>query len=279
MNDAPRKKLKPSTSKSVMSFKSIKSKDNWTGSDWTILDENGLAEMIARVAVGQYLHVMRVLNEVGTLAYAPTQNAKDSTIALLTARDEENAWHRDGWMFQTISWIAAHLQDAETMKSPPHMIPADKGFDGLHLRLDETNGVVMSVIICEEKATSGPRGKIKGQVWPEFESIESGERENELVSETSTLLTSHGYIDPEQAVHNILWHQARSYRVAITVSDKENSKRGREALFKGYEKVVVGKSAEHRRTETLYLKKLRKWMTIMAAKAICAVNTMETLDV
>ena len=262
-----------------MSFKSIKSKDNWSGSDWTIVDEDALAEMIARIALGQHLHVMRVLNEAGTLAYSPTQNAKDSAIALLTANDEEKAWHRDGWIFQAISWIAAHLQDADTIKSPPQIIPADKGFDGLHLRLDKANGVVRSVIICEEKATSGPRGKIKGQVWPEFENIEAGKRENELVSETSTLLISHGHIDPEQAVHNILWHQARSYRVAITVGEKENSKGGREALFKGYEKVVMNKSAKDRRAETFYLKKLRKWMTKIAAKAIRAVDAMETLDV
>ncbi|MYA60051.1 MAG: hypothetical protein F4X40_05760 [Chloroflexi bacterium] len=263
----------------VMVFKSIKAGNKWEGADWTIADEDALAELIARIAVGQHLHVMRVLEETGTLPYAPTQNAKDGAIALLTATKPGIPYQRDGWMFQAISWIAANLQDATTLKSPPHIIPADKGFDGLHLRLDETNTEVISVIICEDKATDGPRGKIQGQVWPEFEEMESGRRENELVSETSTLLAQNSHVDPERAVHEILWQRARAYRVSITVGDKEHSDDGREALFKGYDEVVTGSAAQRRRAETFYQENLRQWMDHMAAKAIAAVCAMEASDV
>ena len=263
----------------VIVFRPIKDKGKWHGTDWQITDEDALAELIARIALGQYLHVTRVLRETNTLAYSPTQNAKDGAIALLTATDSENPWHRDGWMFQAISWIAANLQDTTTVKSPPHMIPADKGFDGLHLKLDAMNGYVNSVIICEEKATDQPRGKIRAQVWPEFKSMETGKRENELVSEISTLLAQNGHVDPERAIHEILWNQARVYRVSITIGEKENSKKGRKALFKGYEEVVTGDSAKRRRAETFYKKKLRNWMDRMADKAIAAVNAMEVSDV
>ncbi len=262
-----------------MVFEPIEAGDKWHGANWKVTNEDLLAELIARIAVGQHHHVMRVLKETGALAYAPTQNTKDGAIALLTATDPENPWQRDGWMFQAISWIAAHLQDAATVKSPPHMIPADKGFDGIHLRLDKGKGDVISVIICEEKATDRPRGKIQGEVWPEFKKLEAGQRENELVSVTSTLLAQNRHVDPERAVHEILWQQARAYRVSITVGDKEHSHAGREALFKGYEEVVSGNASQRRRAETFYQKKMRDWMNQMAAKAIAAVNTIEASDV
>lgn len=265
--------------KPAMAFDPIQAEGKWQGTDWTIIDENKLAELIARIAVGQHLHVMRVLKETDTTGYSPTQNAKDGAIALLTATDPDNPWQRDGWVFQAISWIAAHLQDTTTVKSPPHMIPADKGFDGLHLRLDETNDNVILVIICEEKATDRPRGKIKGQVWPEFRKIESGQREHELVAETTTLLAQNSHVDPERAVHEILWKQARAYRVSITVGDKENCDNGREALFEGYEEVVTGSDSNRRRAETLYQKTLRHWMNRIAARAIDAVNAMDVSDV
>ena len=205
-------------SKSIMVFRPIEAKRKWQGSDWKIADEDGLAELIARIALGQHLHVIRVLRETATLAYAPTQNAKDGAIELLTATNSHVRWHRDGWLFQAISWVAANIQDPNTVKSPPHIIPADKGFDGLHLHLDDTNSDVLSVIICEEKATEHPRGQIRGQVWPEFQKMESGHRENELVAETSSLLAQNGHVDPERAVHEILWTKARAYRISITTS-------------------------------------------------------------
>jgi hypothetical protein len=124
--------------------------------------------------------------------YAPTQSTLEGAIRTLTAKDPEKPWQRDGWLFQVISWIAANIQDPGTLKSPPHIIHADKGFDGLHLCLDASNENVVSVIVCEEKATDGPRGKITSQVWPEFQSLDAGARDNELVSETTTLLAQNG---------------------------------------------------------------------------------------
>ena len=262
-----------------MVFRPIKAKGKWQGTDWRVVDEDTLAELIARIALGQHLHVTRVLRDTNTLVYAPTQNAKDGAIALLTPTDSNNPWQRDGWMFQAISWIAANLQDTSTLKSPPQMILADKGFDGLHLKLDAMSGNVISVVICEEKATDRPRSKVQGQVWPEFKRMESGQRENELVSEMSLLLVQNGHVDPERAIHQILWKQSQAYRVSITVGDKEHSKQGRKRLFKGYETVVTGNSPKRRRAETFYKKKLRNWMERMAHKAIAAVNAMEVSDV
>lgn len=66
----------------------------------------------------------------GTIAISPFAFKSKRTT------DPEKPWHRDGWMFQVISWIAAHLQNPEDLIAPPHMIHAHKGFDGIHVRVD-----------------------------------------------------------------------------------------------------------------------------------------------
>ena len=257
-----------------VTFSSIQSGNKWSGTDWTITDEDTLAKLIAQIALGQYCHVMDVLNETGTLACTSIQTAKEGAIDLLTAKDPQEPWHRDGWMFQAISWIAANIQDDTTVKSPPQMIHADKGFDCLHLCLDEESRDVVSVIICEDKATKNPRQQIRDQVWPQFKEMESGQHDNRLIAEISTLLAINNHIDPKRAVDTIFLQKTRAYRVAITVGDQENSARGREALFRGYDEVVKEDIPQRRRAETFYQKRLREWMDQMAAKAIVAVNTM-----
>jgi len=263
----------------MMSFHPISNGSFWKGSSWSIDDEDELAILIARVALGQYRHVMKILHETECTAYAPASSALQGAIDLLTAKNDKDPYHRDGWLFQVISWIAAHLQNPDTLKSPPHMIHAGKGFDGLHVCLDSTNTNVVSVIICEEKATEGPRGKITSQVWPEFQLMETGERDHELVAEITTILATNGHIDPEKAVHQILWEQARAYRVSITVGNDENSKSGRKALFKGYKNKVTAGSVDRRRVETLCKNDLRDWMQHIADKAITVAKEMEACNV
>ncbi len=175
-------------------------------------------------------------------------------------------------MFQALSWIAAHLQDKESLKFPPHSIPAAKGLDGFHLVLDPTQNRIVSMVICEDKATTNPRSAVRDEIWPAFRRFEAGERDNELVAKTATLLKNVDGIDAEEAVRAILWERVRSYRIAITVGDKEVSLNGQNALFKGYDEAVKGSTPERRRAEVFYQKHLRTWMQRLATKAIAVVN-------
>ena len=260
-------------SNSVMTFSSIKSGDSWHGSDWPVTDEDTLAELIAKIALGQYRHVLRILEGTSAPLSFPTNSIKAGAIRLLTAHSSQQPFHRDGWVFQAISWIAAHLQDANTIKSAPHMIPADKGFDGLHLRLDHRAEKVESVTVCEDKATTRPRAVVREEVWPDFCRLDSGTRDNEIVAQASTLLASTPNIDPDQAVQEMLWDRVRSYRISITIDDGENSDSGRRMLFMGYEQAVKGAAVQRRRAETLYQKNLRSWIQQLADKAIAVVKS------
>lgn len=262
----------------MIEFEAISNGKFWAGTNWTVTDEDELAAMVARVALGQARHVEKILRESKSISPTLIPSAFWGAKRLLTAENVEKPWHRDGWMFQIIAWVAAHIQDAKALKSAPHMIHAHKGFDGILLRLDQA-GEADVVVICEQKATTGPRGKITSEVWPEFRELEKGARDNELVAEVTTLLERSGHPEADEVIGKILWENARAYSVSITVSDAEHSDEGRKKLFKGYKKVVDRSDVKFRRAETFYKVPLREWMAYIAEKAIYFIEEWETENV
>ena len=143
-----------------ISFSPIANADRWAGYDWSIDCDDELAELVAHVALGQYRHVLRVLAETGCIAAAPTRSVLGGARQLLTVPSGADPFHRDGWLFQVIAWIAARVQNETSLIAPPHMQHAEKGFDGLHVHIDEETGTVRAAVICEDKATTNPRQTI-----------------------------------------------------------------------------------------------------------------------
>ena len=78
------------------------------GYSWHISDERELATLVARVLMGQFRHVAKILAGTGVGPVITDRRASESAIALLHLPPEKDPWHRDGLLFQTISWIAAH---------------------------------------------------------------------------------------------------------------------------------------------------------------------------
>ncbi|AQQ07523.1 hypothetical protein B0E33_19085 [Roseibium algicola] len=250
----------------------IQEKDCWSGSTWTIEDENELAALIARVAIGQSRVVERVLRATGDLPHGYPKGGFDGARKLLSVAKGDKSYHRDGWVFQVIAWIAAHRFDDEALIRAPQMIMADKGLDGLIIEFDGDG--IARVVICEEKATEHPRQKVQSAVWPEFEEFETGARDNELVASVTSLLDRSGDPDPDHTVANILWEEKRAYRVAVTVGENHSSQKGRKRLFKDYETKVLG-NVDRRRAETLFLKNVRKWINDLAQKALAEIDAAE----
>lgn len=239
-----------------------------SGCYWAIDDETSLAEHIARIALGQARHVERIIAAAsGVPAGKPSTGAKRSAIGLLTVPSGNDPWHRDGWMFQAMSWIAARRADPEVYIRAPHMILAHKGFDGLSVRLDKAKKKVLAAVVFEDKATDNPRATIRDDVWPEFEALESGDRENVLTAELVSVLSSIQGCDVDAAIETVLWAHARHYRVSITAGESHQDDDGRKRLFKGYDGVVTGPLAR-RRAEAVFIPDLRNWMEALADKAI-----------
>jgi hypothetical protein len=243
------------------------------GHQWRVNDMDLLALQIARVALGQSRHVKRIIEGWTGSTPLPPQNAVANATKLLTVPAHSDPYHRDGWMFQVMSWIAAHKAAPGAVIRAPQMILADKGFDGLQLEIEESSLKVSAAIIFEDKATDDPRGTIQQKVWPEIQKLESGERENVLLAETVALLERLPNIDPDIAVENIMWNRVRRFRVSITVDSSYQGADGRKRLFKGYESVATGPILR-RSGQTFEVEGLRPWMSDLAAKAIAALATI-----
>ena len=245
------------------------------GWSWTVADEDELAERVARIALGQYRHVAKILSGAGIPGPSTTAQQARAAIKLLTVGEGEEPWHRDGWVFQAISWIAARQAPSGSVTRAPHILRADKGFDGLQLQLSDDGKVITAVIVFEDKATENARSTIREDVWPGIAALEAGERLNELTHEVSAVLDAHAAADPEldvdSAIANILWKEARRYRVSVTINDTHNSDQARARLFDGYDSNAPG-GVERRRADTIYLPRLREWMDAFAARAIASVK-------
>ncbi|MET4301119.1 hypothetical protein ABMB68_003948 [Bradyrhizobium sp. RT4a] len=249
------------------------------GWSWAVQDEEKLAQQVASVALGQFRHVSKILAGVDPDDPPATRDHAADAIELLTVPDGEDPWHRDGWIFQTISWIAAHQQSHGAVTRPPHIIKAHKGFDGLQLRLTEDGKSVAAVIIFEDKATENPRKTIREDVWPGIMALESGKRVNQLTHDVSAALETQKRFDPEldidAAISNILWKDARRYRVSITVGETHKVEQARKRLFKGFDESAPG-GVDRRRAETIHIPDLRQWMQQFAIRVIAHVNTTVT---
>ena len=135
-----------------------------------------------------------------------------------------------------------------------------------------------AAVIFEDKATDNPRETIRKEVWEDFKALEAGDRENVLTAEVAALLATQPGIDVDHAIQNIIWKQARRYRVSITVGNTHANKVGRMRLFKGYDSVANGEVIR-RRGETFVIQDLRAWMAQLADKAIAATQAIEAAHV
>lgn len=237
----------------------------WKARLWRVNDENELAHAIADLALGQWAHVVKLLETSDEWKPANADYAIDGAIRDLTVAPGKDPWHRDGWVFQMISWIVA----VESGKGPvraPQMDQASKGFDGLQIRMSGKS--VKRVILFEDKATDSPRDTVREKVWPEFEDLEAGTRNHALSGEIASLLSTIHGIDPATAVDRIMRKpRKRSYRVSVTTGEYHARAADFNGLFDGYEGVVKG-ARRRRHGHVLELEDLRPWMNALCDRAI-----------
>lgn len=245
---------------------------DWVGCTWSVPSKQQLANAVAVVAVGQAMHLAKILH-YGGLGPKPSSKASvKAAIGLLTPGKE--VYHRDGWMFQVMSWLAAQLSTPGGLMNPPQMIHAHKGLDGLQIVLDAANAVT-AVIIFEDKATENPRSTVTQKVWPEFKEFESGARQNLLAADTTTILTCGKHPDPSEAVAEIMWSQVKKYRLSIT--DVTSTSVSQASLLAGYADCIPG-PASRRRAEIFEVSDVRYWMDDLAALAIAEAQALATSD-
>ena len=242
------------------------------GNAWQVTDEDELARQIAVIALGYSHHVHKILQGTGVIDTVYPAEGAASAIQLLTVSGKDPS-HRDGWMFQAMSWIAAIRANPSAKLAAPHMQHADKGFDGLQVEVDENANRVNCAVIFEDKATTNPRQAIthkdKG-VWKDFREIEDDLRCGFFTSQLLAVLRSETTLDPDEAIKEVIWKEARRYRLSITVGKTHSNGEGRKRLFRGYDNVVAG-HLNRRGAETFHKDDIRAWLASLAEKAKMAV--------
>lgn len=248
--------------------------DCYFGNTWEIANEAELARQIAVIALGYSHHVQKILEGTGVYNAGYPADGAASAIQLLTVSGDDPS-HRDGWLFQAMSWIAAIQANPSAKQAAPHMQHADKGFDGLQIEIDNDTGQVKCAVVFEDKATINPRRTITREdkgVWKEFRELEDGLRFSFFTAQVLAVIRSETSLIPDEAIKEVLWKEARRYRLSITVSETHSNDKGRNRLFKGYDVAVSG-GVNRRRAETFYQDDIRAWLAALAEKVKLEVST------
>lgn len=238
-------------------------------SEWSI--DPGTRDQLVTVLAYLYLqqeqNAARVIEALEPRARSSTERVLPNAIEKLTApksadlellqygneaeqkkasdRIKVSIWHRDGHLFQYVSWLVARLVSPTSILTPPHVRQADKGFDGFIIEMDEAQKHVLKVVLCEDKASQNPRTLItkKKGVWEEITSIQGGEREDEVVSSLTTLLKAVPDLSGEEledAVDTIFWEKIRQFRVSVATGEDQRGANDFAHLVAGFEDVALG---------------------------------------
>ncbi len=177
---------------------------------------------------------------------------------------EDIYYKRDGLLLQHMAWlVSAHQKGPTDLLQLPHIRYADHGFDGLVIRnVDQKSLTLAGVEICEQKATTSPRDVIREKVWPEFKTIDSGIRDDEILSETTALLS---LIDAQSAcliAKSINFKKARRFRATVTTEPTQPLA----TLMDGFDATIPGKN--RRAGEAITLTGIRNTLAALAKATV-----------
>lgn len=261
---------KPETKSTVLEIETVEVNAYCDGEEWTLIDFDQLAYLIALIAMGQAIHASNILRG---LDLAPKVLAlpelKDQAKNILTIPKGQKPWIRDGFLFECISWIAA--QQAATKNDyalDPHVKATTQGLDGLILKL--VSGRLKQATIVEDKCSENPKSIFANQVMKAFHAYHANKRSSELLAATAQLLRQANISQKDigTIAGVVLTHKPRRYRASLTVDDTASSSAARSDIFTGYETLAgIAKSQRLAAMFKVPDKDLRAWCETLAEAA------------
>jgi hypothetical protein len=255
------------------------------GDRWTVQDIDRLTKLIALIAMGQAVHAAKIIGELAPAHPAITHDAlvvaaKQQLRISGTTEDQRNAsrWRRDGFLFESISWIAARQQSSpRTYLKDPHIKSTTQGIDGLMIEMHAKAPQVSRATIFEDKCSENPRAIFRDDVLKSFQDHHKHVRAPELVSVAASLIAKSG-IDETAAVEaaaRVLDLAYRRYRASLAITAKDDTQKARMAMFKGYDK-LAGIKADQRVAATFIIDgDLRGWFDKLADQAMKVIDGIE----
>lgn len=258
------------------------------GSRWSVTDSDELAKLIAVVAMGQAAHAAKILSELRPVEPALNHDAlrlsaKQSLSLKGQTREQRDVsrYHRDGLIFETISWAAAHQNaGGKALVRDPHLSSTSQGLDGLMIQLDE-DGVISRTTIFEDKCSEDPRTMFRDQIIPAFKGYHDNKRAPELLATAAALLSKVGFNGTQaaQAAASVLDRKFRAYRGSLAVTTADDSLARRKALFKNYDELKDIKSDQRIGAMLITSGDMRAWFDDLASRAISYIDSLVATDV
>lgn len=265
-------------------------------SRWVVEQDDALVAALAWLYAQKQTHAMAIIRELdpspASFLGKEIDNAIDtlryriSDIAADLTNDDEavkqkalkilgtRVAHRDGLLFQHISWIAARLQYPNAEAAAPHVRQADKGFDGFLIEHLVGQLALSKIVLCEDKASVNPRRLVTSQIWPDIQSIIAGEKDREIAAAVGALLSNVPMADREAILAATIWARAKHYRVALAAGNDQIRDGGYLHLFDGYEQQALG-DISIRLAEVMPMPEVRVYLAELSTKIVARLEAMK----
>ncbi|MDE2125387.1 MAG: hypothetical protein KGJ62_02235 [Armatimonadetes bacterium] len=236
---------------------------------WALADVPALAGIVADIALGQVEHAERILHASSIASDdPPTDQNIGEAIAIIKGMPVE---HRDGWMFQVISWVAWYVEGEMTLIRAPLPTATRQGFDGVSVSLAADDSVIESVTVSEDKATLNPRDVVRDDVLPEFERLAKGQRESQLRAELVALIKAGGF-QPTTILKQGDWRNRKRFRASLCTS--QNRIPPTIELYEGFASSAPGDPLT-RRGHRLVLEDMRGFFQELATRVMACLEALK----
>lgn len=256
-----------------------------SGLNWEVADFQELAKIVAVIAVGQVVHAARILDQLekNTPAISIPQ-LNEAACEQLTIKsglnpEQEKAAraHRDGFLFECISWIATRQgANDRIFQKDPHISATSQGLDGLVVELEPMKAQIKTVTICEDKCTDYPRNKFRDEVMPTFMEHHGNQvRGRELLATAVDIIKSKFSNGTEAliAAQRVMELGRRRYRAALTVDATIDTPEKRAKLFKNYNGLAGIEQSQRIGATFVMSGDLRTWFQQLADAVIAAIKS------
>jgi hypothetical protein len=238
------------------------------GTNWTVGDADALADVCAQIMIGRALHAALILDGSHPAGTPPIMSSalKEKLRLELHPTSDPKTYHRDGLIFEIISWVAARLTATPNDAiSDPHLKATNQGTDCLKVTVDPVGRTLTRATVYEYKCTTNWRKLFSQDVLKAFREYVSGERDNQLAQAAITLLIELGFTPNERnaAYDQLVRGRPLAFQASLTVAPSGFATAERLELFKGYDS-IVGDIAT-RGGNTMPLDDVRAWFSAFAA--------------
>jgi hypothetical protein len=235
------------------------------GKQWSVADADYLATIVSLVLIGRAKHAESVLSGAQQNTVVVPGALKEQLRLQLQTAPGPTTYHRDGLLFEIISWVVARITGAnDEVISTPHLKSTQQGLDTIKVVFDPATRNVTRVVIHEQKCTTNPRDEFRDKVVCSFREWREHKRDNQLVQAVTGLLERFNLTDEEHVAlyDRLVQVHPLTFQAALTVTPPPYAAAQCVSLFAGYDSVTP--ELTDRFGDTFPLDDIRDWFANFA---------------